>query len=208
VKPRLDFKLISHWVPTGARVLDLGCGSGELLRQLADHKGCRIQGLEMEPEAWLAAAQADVPVLQLDIDHDLDWFTADSYDLVILSRTLQSTRFPGEVLRQMLRIAPTAIVSMPNFAYWRNRLRLLAGRAPRSKDLPYHWHDSPNFHFGSLHDLEDLFRSMSIEVERRQPLSATGRLPLGPLPNWSAGSVIYQLGRPDRPVAMPANRYN
>jgi len=192
---RGDFGLIADWIAPGARVLDLGCGSGGLLRSLADEKGCRIQGVEIDPDSHLEAVRTGVPVLQLDVDKDLDLFGDDSYDVVILSRTLQIVRHPQGVLRQMMRIAPAGIVSMPNFGYWRNRLALLGGRAPVSKDLPYAWYDSPNVHFGSSADLETLFADMGIRIARCVPLSASGTVSRWPAStrNWSAGAVLYQL---------------
>jgi len=192
---RVDFSLIASWIPPGARVLDLGCGQGTLLRRLADTKGCRIQGVEVDPASVREAVTNGVPVIQMDIDKELGLFRDGSYDVVILSRTLQAVRFPAVVLRQMLRIAPLGVVSMPNFAYWRNRVRLLRGRAPVSKDLPYAWHDSPNVHFGSCTDLEALFVHLGLHIEKCVPLTASGRVSRLPpaTRNWSAGAVVYEV---------------
>ncbi len=195
---RMDFGLIASWIPTGSRVLDLGCSEGLLLKRLADRQGCSIQGVEVDPESQLKAVRRGVPVIQMDIDKELGLFDDDTYDVVVLSRTLQAVRHPAKVLREMLRIAPTGIVSMPNFAYWRNRLRLFTGHAPVSKDLPYTWHDSPNVHFGSCADLEALFAELKLTVTKCVPLSAAGRVSHLPVStrNWSAGAVLYQLSEP------------
>jgi methionine biosynthesis protein MetW len=136
-----------------------------------------------------------VPVIELDLDQDLGLFGDQSYDAVVLSRTLQAVRRPREVLLEMVRIAPRVIVSMPNFAYWRNRLKLLTGNAPVSKDLPHSWFDSPNVHFGSLDDLERLFADLGLRVMRRLPLAASGRPSLWPAGarNWAAGAALYEL---------------
>ena len=192
---RVDFSLISSWIPAQSRVLDLGCGHGSLLKRLVSTKSCRVQGVEVDEECLLTAISRGIPVIQMDIDKELDQFNDNSYDVVILSRTLQAVRHPEEVLRQMMRIAPQAIVSKPNFAYWRNRMRLMAGRAPVSKDLPYAWHDSPNVHFGSCYDLEDLFTQMGLTIAKCVPLSASGRVSRMPYltRNWSAGAALYQL---------------
>ncbi|MDR0784125.1 MAG: methionine biosynthesis protein MetW, partial [Propionibacteriaceae bacterium] len=157
---RADHNLIASWVAPGSRVLDLGCSRGTLLMALRDTKDCRIQGVDIRSSFLLKAVADGVPLIQMNIDEELDRFADASFDVVILSRTLQLVRDPATVLEQMLRIAPAAIVSMPNFAYWRNRFQLLHGRAPMSKDLPYEWHNSPNFHFGSVRDLEQLFADL------------------------------------------------
>ena len=192
---RADFNLISSWVAPGSRVLDLGCGQGTLLQSLARGKSCTIQGVEMDLDGQLEAIRRGVPVIEMDIDKQLDLFADSSYDVVILSRTLQAVRYPAVVLSQMIRIAPVAIVSMPNFGYWHNRLRLMAGHAPISKDLPYAWYDSPNVHFGSCKDLETLFGRMNLTVVKSVPLSPSGAISHMPFStrNWSAGTVLYQL---------------
>ena len=192
---RADFSLIASWVPSGARVLDLGCGRGSLLKNLAATKHCRIQGVEVDSASQLTAVRNGVPVIGMDIDKELSLFRDGSFDVVILSRTLQAVRYPAEVLRQMMRIAPLGIVSMPNFGYWRNRVRLLEGHAPVSKDLPYAWYNSPNVHFGSCKDLELLFSEMNLTVLTCVPLSPSGKISHFPHSwrNFSAGAALYKL---------------
>jgi methionine biosynthesis protein MetW len=131
----------------------------------------------------------------MNIDQELDGFDDNSYDAVILSRTVQAIHQPATVLTHMKRIAPTVIVSMPNFAYWRNRFRLMAGRAPVSKDLPYAWHDSPNVHFGSCRDLEGLFEELGLTVMQCIALSSSGKKSRFPtkLRNLTAGAALYRL---------------
>lgn len=194
---RPDLALIAGWISPGWRVLDLGCGDGTLLTTLATTRNCGVQGVEIDPALHLSAVRRGVPVLQLDLDRDLAWLADQSYDVVVLSRTLQAVRYPALVLAEMLRLAPRAIVSMPNFAYWRHRVRLMAGRAPVSKDLPYRWDESPNVHFGSLRDLEDLFADLGLVVTRRVGLTATGRASRAPdrWRNWQAGAALYELRR-------------
>lgn len=171
---RPDYDLITTLVPAGSRVLDLGCADGELLRRLSD-KGCTGTGVEIEPDQVLSAIRGGVDVIELDLDHELDEFADDSYDIVILSRTLQAVRQPTEVLAQISRIAVHAIVSMPNFALWSNRLRLMRGRMPISRDLPFEWFDTPNLHYTSLKDLEPLFRTMGFTIDKRIPLDEHGQ---------------------------------
>jgi methionine biosynthesis protein MetW len=203
---RRDLALLGSLIPPGARVLDLGCGHGSLLRHLQAERGCVVQGVESDDQSVLTAIRRGVPVIELDIDHELNNFDDRAYDVVVLSRTVQAVRRPAEVLRQMARIAPRIIVSMPNFAHWRNGLRLLSGHAPVSKDLPHAWHDSPNVHFGSLADLEELFDRLGLTVERCIPLDPAGRRarsPLG-LRNWLAAAALYELTGPA--AAGPATR--
>lgn len=205
---RRDLWLLSSLIPDGARVLDLGCGHGSLLRHLIKQRGCTGTGVEIDPESVLAAVGRGVPVIELDIDLDLGLFGDRSYDVVVLSRTLQAIHRPREALQEMARIAPRVIVSMPNFAYWRNRLRLLRGNAPVSRDLPYEWYDSPNVHFGSLDDLEALFASLDLVAVHCLPLAANGnrsRCPAG-WRNWAAGAAVYELAGRGGDAALSAAR--
>ncbi|HMR48754.1 MAG TPA: methionine biosynthesis protein MetW [Arachnia sp.] len=171
---RPDLELISRLIPERSRVLDLGCGDGQLLRMLMD-KGCTGTGVEIDPAQVLAAIRSGVDVIELDLDSQLSEFTDDSYDVVVLSRTLQAVRRPKEVLREISRIAVHSVVSMPNFAHWRNRLRLLGGRMPMSTDLPFDWFDTPNLHFTTLADLEPLFAELHLAIDRRLILDDRGR---------------------------------
>lgn len=191
---RPDLELIARLIPEKSRVLDLGCGDGGLLRMLMD-KGCTGTGVEIDPGQVLAAIRSGVNVIELDLDSQLSEFTDDSYDVVVLSRTLQAVRRPKEVLREISRIAVHSVVSMPNFAHWRNRLRLLGGRMPMSKDLPFDWFDTPNLHFTTLADLEPLFAELDLTVDRRLTLDDRGRTRLfGNLgANLFGSSAMYLL---------------
>ena len=191
---RADLRLIARLIPERSRVLDLGCGDGELLR-LLEERGCHGTGVEIEPRPFLEALRNGVNVIDLDINSQLDQFGDGSYDVVVLSRTLQNLRQPADVLKEMARIAGRGVVSMPNFVHWRNRLRLLTGRMPVTKDLPYSWYDSPNLHFTSLKDLSPLFTRLGLEVERCIPLNESGRpLRTGEWgANLLASSAVYLL---------------
>ncbi|MCC2592910.1 methionine biosynthesis protein MetW [Tessaracoccus sp. OS52] len=197
VELRPDLQLIARLIPERSRVLDLGCGAGELLK-LLEGKGCNGTGVEMEPGQLISAIRAGVNVIELDLNTQLSEFADDSYDVVVLSRTLQNVHKPREVLRQISRIAVHSVVSMPNFAHWRNRARLLRGRMPMSRDLPFEWYDTPNLHYTSLADLEPLFRSLDLKVDRRIPLDEHGNPhKLGWLgANAFASSAVYLLHAP------------
>ncbi|GAA3858805.1 methionine biosynthesis protein MetW [Tessaracoccus defluvii] len=194
VRFRADLALIAELIPEGSRVLDLGCGDGDLL-QLLQEKGCTGTGVDLNAGNVLACLRRGVDVIELDLDSELGEFSADSYDFVVLSRTLQTVHRPRNVLAEMGRIAVHSVISMPNFAYWRNRLRLLRGRMPMSKDLPFSWYDTPNLHHSSLRDLEPLFSSLDMAIDQRIPLDADGhrhRLGNGAA-NWAASSSLYLL---------------
>ena len=192
---RPDLGLLAHLVPNGSRVLDLGCGNGELLRHLIDHHGCRGTGVDNDNAAVLEAIGVGVDIIELDLDTQLDEFADGSYDVVVLSRTLQVVRDPEAVLTQMARIGTRLVLSMPNFGLWKHRLRLLAGHMPRSRDLPYELYNSPNLHHSTLVDLEDFLTSHGLDIEERVPVSEsgeTGRL-VNVWPNMFAGAAIYRL---------------
>ncbi|MCC6497865.1 MAG: methionine biosynthesis protein MetW [Propionibacteriaceae bacterium] len=192
---RADLELVAGLIPTGSRVLDLGCGSGSLLAHLMTAADCRGTGVEIDPESVVAAIRLGVPVIELDIDSELDDFADHSYDVVVLSRTIQTIHRPVEVLQHMGRIADRLIVSVPNFGWWRHRLRLLRGRMPRSGDLPHAWFDTPNLRFTTLVELEELFDTLGLEIEERITLTPAGvPLKVGDrVANLAAGAAVYSL---------------
>jgi methionine biosynthesis protein MetW len=187
---RSDYAIIGQIVEPGAKVLDLGCGEGELLQWLAENKGVDARGVEISGAKVQRAIARGVSVYQGDIDHGLQDYPDQAFDYVILSQTLQETRQPLQVLREMLRVGRRAIVAFPNFGHWRVRLSMLTtGRAPKTRLFPYDWHDSPNIHFLTVDDFEQLARQEGLSLERRFFLA--GPRTVDSLPNLRAEVAVY-----------------
>src|SRR3954447_610523 len=163
---RVDLLSVAGMVEQGARVLDVGCGDGELLKLLAETRGVDGRGIELSREGVNECVAKGLSVIQGDADTDLGDYPDDAFDYVILSQTLQATRAPREGVEQMLRVGKRAIVSFPNFAHWQVRLRLVfGGRMPETPSLPYKWYDTPNIHLCSLDDFRALCRDMGVRIE-------------------------------------------
>jgi methionine biosynthesis protein MetW len=187
---RSDYAIIGEIVEPGAKVLDLGCGEGELLQWLAENKGVDARGVEISGAKVQRAIARGVSVYQGDIDHGLVDYPDQAFDYVILSQTLQETRQPLQVLREMLRVGRRAIVAFPNFGHWRVRLSMLiSGRAPKTRLFPFDWYDSPNIHFLAVDDFEQLVRQQGLTVERRFFLA--GPRAVQWLPNLRAEVAVY-----------------
>ena len=192
---RRDYAIIGDIVEPGTKVLDLGCGGGELLQWLAENKGVEARGVEISGEKVRRAISRGVSAYQGDIDQGLADYPEQAFDYVILSQTLQETRHPRQVLAEMLRVGRRAIVAFPNFGHWRMRLSMLAsGRAPRTKLFPYQWYESPNIHFLTVHDFEDLAAAEGLTVERRYFLAGRRKVTL--LPNLLAEVAVFLVRRP------------
>jgi methionine biosynthesis protein MetW len=168
MKPlRADLAIIAGYVPPKSRVFDIGCGDGELLGFLEQHRGCDGRGMEISPTGVAAAIARGLSVIQGDADTDLSDFPDSSFDVAILSQTLQATHRPAEVLDHLLRIAKRAIVSFPNFASLRGRVSVaLHGRMPITRSLPLQWYETSNIHLCTIKDFQALCDTHSIKVER------------------------------------------
>jgi methionine biosynthesis protein MetW len=190
---RNDFAVIGEIIEPGSRVLDLGCGEGELLAWLMENKKVLARGLEISPVAVQKAIKRGVSAYQGDIESSLPDYPDGTFDYVILSQTLQETRWPLPVLKEMLRVGKRAIVSFPNFAHYSVRMSMLfTGRSPMTKHFPFIWYNSPNIHFLSIHDFEDFCKEQGFPVSRRYFLSGSKRVTV--LPNLLAKTAVFLLG--------------
>jgi len=189
---RPDFDLITNWIEPGDRVLDLGCGDGNLLRHLIDTRGVHGWGVEIDDENVLAAIRNGINIIQGNLERPLDEFADQAFDHVVLSRTLQTVRHTEGILREMLRVGREAVVSFPNFAYWKNLRSVLDGRMPVSEDLPYQWYDTPNVRFFTLLDFEELCDRMGLVIRERNVLDEEGNL-VDHEVNFLGSLAVYRL---------------
>lgn len=187
---RSDYAIIGQLVEPDTRVLDLGCGEGELLQWLAENKGVDARGVEISGAKVQRAIARGVSVYQGDIDQGLADYPDGAFDYVILGQTLQETRKPLKVLREMLRVGRNAIVAFPNFAHWSVRLaHLWTGRAPKTKLFPHDWYDSPNIHFLTIHDFEVLVDEQNWTME--QAIYLAGDRHVTMFPNLLAETAVF-----------------
>jgi len=161
---RKDLELIAALVPRGSRVLDLGCGSGELLARLIAHRGCSGYGVELADANVHASLARGIDVIQFNLEDGLALFEDRSFDVVLQLDTLQHLRNTEKMLRETARVGRLGIVSFPNFAHWPNRLRVAGGRMPVTKTLPYQWYDTPNIRVGTYADFEVLARRNGLAI--------------------------------------------
>ena len=159
-----DLDVIAGLVPAGSRVLDLGCGDGELLAHLVSAKGCSGYGVELDDANLQASLARGIDVIQLNLEEGLAMFGDASFDVVLQLDTLQHLRNAEKMLRETARVGRIGIVSFPNFAHWPNRLSVARGRMPVTKTLPYQWYDTPNIRVGTFADFEILARKNALRV--------------------------------------------
>ena len=194
ISERLDYAMMAEMVEPGSRVLDLGCGEGELLAWLKEKKNVRAQGVEIDPNKVRRAIARGVSAYQSDIEHGLADYPDGAFDFVILSQTLQEMRYPLRVLREMLRVARHVIIAFPNFGYWTSRVaHLISGRSPRTELFPYDWYESPNLHFLTIHDFVLLCRAEGWTIERQIFLRNNRRVTQ--MPNLLAEVGVFSIRR-------------
>ena len=195
----LNYKVVCDLIEENSRVLDLGCGNGELLELLKNEKHVKGFGVEINQDSLLEALVKGLSVIQGDIDKGLDEFQDNTYDYAILNQTLQSTKYPEMIIDEMLRVAKKCIVSFPNFAYWRVRFYLFfKGKMPKSKQLPYEWYDTPNIHLLTICDFFEFCKKRNIKIEKSvyltQEKSRSGFL-IKHIANFFSQEVVFVISK-------------
>jgi methionine biosynthesis protein MetW len=196
---RADLDIIKDWIPAGSRVLDLGCGNGELLAYLQTNKQVTGYGLEINDENIKQCIRRGVNVLEQDLDKGLGNFASNSFDIVVMSQALQAVHYPDRILEEMLRVGRECIITFPNFGHWRCRWYLARnGRMPVSEFLPYTWYNTPNIHFCTFEDFECLCRELKVKVLDRLAVDRQHRHGIGSRlwPNLLGEIGIYRVTGP------------
>ena len=190
---RYDYEVITQWIEPGEKVLDLGCGDGDLLSHLIKERQVQGYGVENDPIKLQASVRNGINVIQMDLEKGLIGLEDGFFDHVIMSLSLQAIHNTQGILHEMLRVANEAVISFPNFGYWRHRQSILNGRMPVSDSLPHQWYNTPNVRFFTIADFDALCEMNGIAVRERLGFDE-GKLILDE-PNFLASVAVYRLGR-------------
>ncbi len=189
---RVDYELIESLIEPNSRVLDVGCGDGQLLLNLQHDKNIIAEGIEVDQELVLQCVNNGLNIIHRDIERGLEHYPVGTFDYAILSQTLQTLKNPRQVFSELLRVAGKVIVSFPNFAHWKCRANLFfTGKAPRTRQLPFRWYETPNIHFLSLKDFEVFCDEIGAKIEVRLALIGSRQSPVKFAPNIFAEQAIY-----------------
>lgn len=199
---RFDLQVIASWIEPGTRVLDLGCGTGDLLHHLSSHKQIRGTGIEIVEDKVSRCLQRGLSVIHGDIRRELNDYPDAAFDYVVLSQTLQQVYEPAALIREMLRVGRCGVVSFPNFSYYKNRLQFFfLGRAPVSKQLPYQWYDTPNIRVIPIKDFVRFCRTSGFQIHREVAIKTHHHDSKGKevsfMPNLLATYGIFLIGMAD-----------
>lgn len=188
----LNYSIITDNIEENSKILDLGCGSGELLKMLIEKKHCTGSGIDINQENVIHSIQKGLSVIQGDIDEGLKEFSNKQYDYVILNQTLQSTEKPDYVIEEMLRVGKKGVVSFPNFGYWRVRFYLFfKGKMPKSKMLPFSWYNTPNIHLLTIKDFFEFCKERNIKIKKSVYIKR-GKLHKNPLTEFVANLICEE----------------
>lgn len=190
---RADLQYVADWIKPASRVLDLGCGDGELLASLSHEKQVTSYGVEIDIDKVITCVGKGLNVIQSDLESGLATFESGSFDYVVLSLTIQAMHNIEGILAEMLRVGRTGIVTFPNFGYWENRWQLLLGRMPVSETIPYEWYNTPNIHFCTLADFDQLLSKLGMRIENQQVLHLGEKVEF--LPNLLGSLAMVRFGR-------------
>ncbi len=195
---RSDLNIIQNWITPNSQVLDLGCGQGDLLSFLKEKKQCKTYGLEINEDSIVSCVEKGINVIEHDLNDGLKHFEDSSVDTVIMTQALQAVDRPDVLLDDMLRVGKEAIITFPNFGYWRTRFFLMRhGKMPMSKTLPYNWYDTPNIHMCTFHDFEKLCHVKGLTILERTVVDKSHQesLAIRLWPNMLGEIAIYRVTR-------------
>ncbi len=190
---RTDLQCIADWIVPGSRVLDLGCGDGQLLASLARNKNVTGFGVEIDVDQVVNCIGNGLNVIQTDLESGLSAFESESFDYVVLSLTIQAMHNIEGILAEMLRVGRTGIVTFPNFGFWENRWQILRGHMPVSETIPYEWYNTPNIHFCTLTDFDRLLTGLGMRIDEQFVLHQGEKIEF--LPNLRGSLALVRFGR-------------